>query len=262
MLQLKPSVVLSSFKKPFRESLELAGRLGASAVEIDARNELRPAEISQTGLRQIRKWLSDYNLAVSCVQFPTQRGYDNPQRLDERIEGTKAAMRMASSLGCRIVSNRVGLIPPDDHDPRNDHLLPALHDLAAYSLKAGAWLAIRTGPDHDQALGGLLDRFPSGALLVDFDPAALMMHAHEPAAVMRRVGQAVANFRARDAVRDFSRNSVLEVQLGRGTIDFPGLLGMLEEHHYRGYLAVESSHASLAAVECQQALKYLQNLFA
>ncbi|MBX3417461.1 MAG: sugar phosphate isomerase/epimerase [Pirellulaceae bacterium] len=262
MLQLKTSVVLSPLKRPFREGLELAARMGVSAVEIDARNELRPAELSQTGLRQIRKWLSDYNLSVSCIQFPTNRGFDTPERLEQRIEGTKAAMQMASSLGCRIVSNRIGTIPTDDGDPRWEFLLPALHDLAAFSLKAGAWLALRTGPDSGESLGQFLARFPAGALLVDFDPASLMLQGHSPDEVMKQVGAAVGNFRARDAVRDFSRSSVVEVQLGRGTVDFGNLLGMLEEHQYRGYLAVESQHPTDAVTECAQAIEYLQNLFA
>ena len=46
---------------------EACRELGAEAVEIDARNELRPEEMSQTGVRQLRKMLEDLNLRVSAI---------------------------------------------------------------------------------------------------------------------------------------------------------------------------------------------------
>jgi sugar phosphate isomerase/epimerase len=261
LLQLKKSVVLASLKLPFREALGVAARMGAEGVEINARTELRPAELSQTGIRQIRKWLGDFNLSVSCVQFPTNQGYESLERIDERIEGTKAAMRLANDLGCRIVSNRIGPIPSDQADSRWGTLTTALHDLAAYSLKSGAWLAIRTGTNSGPELADLLTRFPQGALAIDFDPAELMIFRHSPEEAIKALGQAVAHFRARDAVRDMSSGSTMEVQLGRGTIDFSNLLGMLEEHQYRGFISVERNQETGSAFECSQALEYLEQLF-
>ena len=255
------SVVLASLKLPVREALGVAARMGAEGVEINARTELRPAELSQTGIRQIRKWLGDFNLVVSCIQFPTNQGYESLERIDERIAGTKAAMRLANDLGCRIVSNRIGPIPSDQADSRWGTLATALHDLAAYSLKAGAWLAIRTGTNSGPVLADLLGRFPQGALAIDFDPAELMIFRHSPEEAMTSVGNAVAHFRARDAVRDLSSGSTLEVQLGRGTIDFSTLLGALEEHQYRGFISVERNQETGTEFECSQALKYLEQLF-
>ncbi len=261
LLQLRKSIVLSSLKLPFREALGLAAKMGAEGVEINARTELRPAEMSQTGIRQIRKWLGDFNLTVSCVQFPTNHGYESLERIDERIAGTKAAMRLANDLGCRVISNRIGPIPSDPADSRWGTLATALHDLSAYSLKAGAWLAIRTGTNSGPEMAELLKGFPQGALAIDFDPAELMIFRHSPEEAMKALAHAVVHFRARDAVRDMSSGSTMEVQLGRGTIDFSTLLGLLEEHRYRGFLSVERNQDGSAVVECSQALEYLQELF-
>ena len=98
MLQLKKGVKLECLRLPFKKALETAARIGADGVEINARTELKPAELSQTGIRHLRKMLSDLNLKVAAVHFPTRRGYDETDDLDRRLQATKDAMAMALSL--------------------------------------------------------------------------------------------------------------------------------------------------------------------
>ena len=54
-----------SLRQPLRQALVTAARLGADGVEIDARNEVVPAEMSATGMRQFRKLLDDLVFAES-----------------------------------------------------------------------------------------------------------------------------------------------------------------------------------------------------
>jgi sugar phosphate isomerase/epimerase len=182
--------------------------------------------------------------------------------LDKRLDGLKAAMNMANELGCRIVSNQIGKIPDALDTESHGTLLAALTDLAAHSLKAGAWLAIRTGPDEGSRLSELLERLPDGAFGVDFDPAELMLHGHSPVESLKPLSARVSHFRARDAVRDLSLGRGVEVQLGRGSIDLPVLLAHLEEHQYRGFITVERRDSEGdPKLECAQAIEYLANLF-
>ncbi|MFM9115545.1 MAG: sugar phosphate isomerase/epimerase, partial [Planctomycetota bacterium] len=76
MLQIRVGINLANLQVPFARGLRLAKELGAEAVEIDARGELRPETLSRTGVRQIRKQLDDLQLKVSAVDFRTRRGYD------------------------------------------------------------------------------------------------------------------------------------------------------------------------------------------
>ncbi|MEK6249266.1 MAG: sugar phosphate isomerase/epimerase, partial [Planctomycetales bacterium] len=64
----------------------------------------------------------------------------------------------------------------------------------------------------------------------------------------------------KDGVRDLSRGRGLEVALGRGSADFPELLGTLEQHDFRGYLAIERGESEDPVFEIGQAVKYLQSL--
>ena len=55
MLQLRIGIQLSSLGQPFKKALLTAARLGAQAVEIDARGEIQPREMTRTAVRQVRK---------------------------------------------------------------------------------------------------------------------------------------------------------------------------------------------------------------
>ena len=72
-------------------------------------------------------------------------------------------------------------------------------------------------------------------------------------------GGDVLHVRARDAVRDLGQRRVLEMPLGQGSIDFPELLAILEEHDYRGYITVERNGEDPLA-DLQTAFRYLRML--
>ena len=64
-------VVVTRYEKGIgyvRRWTELTG------VEIDARHELRPSDLSRTGLRELHKLLSDLNLRVSAVALDSPCG--------------------------------------------------------------------------------------------------------------------------------------------------------------------------------------------
>ena len=64
----------------------------------------------------------------------------------------------------------------------------------------------------------------------------------------------------RDAVRDFARNQVCEVPLGRGAVDLPAVLGALEEYAFRGYAVVAREQPADTEAEIAAAVEYLKNL--
>jgi sugar phosphate isomerase/epimerase len=51
-----------------------------------------------------------------------------------------------------------------------------------------------------------------------------------------------------------------DVALGRGTADYPTLLGALEEHSYRGYFTIERPGAVDPVYEIGAAVNYLKSL--
>ena len=67
--------------------------------------------------------------------------------------------------------------------------------------------------------------------------------------------------RVRDAVTDFSLGRGVETSLGQGAVDWPALLGALEQKSYSGYFTVHRESAADAVVDCEEAFAYLREMF-
>ena len=250
-----------SLKIPFKKALPRIAAMGAVAVELDARDELRPSQVTDTGLRQIRKWLNDHQLKVSAVSFRTRRGYDVAEDLERRVEATKEAMQLAFALGCSTVVNQVGRIAADETDnPNWRRLVDALSDLGRFGERTGAWLAMATGSEDGADMLKLIDALPTGSVKVNFDPGSLIINGFSASEAAAILGQHIVHVHARDAVRDLARGRGLEVALGRGSVDFPELMGVLEEHGYRGYFTVIREHSEHPLEEVGLAVQYLSNV--
>jgi sugar phosphate isomerase/epimerase len=257
----KIAIQLASLRQPFKQALHTAARLGARGVQIDGRNELRPSELSQTGLRQIRKLLDDLNLQVAAVRYPTRRGYDDPEELDRRVAGTTEVMRMAHRLGAQVIVNHVGIVPEDPSSPRWNTMIEALTLLGRHGQHEGATLAATTGGQSGEDLARLLAALPSGTVGVDLHPGNLVRGGFSVEDAVRVLGPHILHVHASDAVRDLRDRRGIEVALGRGTVDIPTLLAMLDEQQYRGWLTIERLHADDPLEEIGNAVQYLQNMF-
>ena len=259
MPALKIGIQTRSLRQPLRRALQTAAQLGARGVEIDARTELPPGELSQTGIRQFRKLLADLGLAVSAVSFITRRGYDNPEELDRRMLATQSAMKFAHSLGANVVINRVGRVAEDGNASFNA-VVEVLSGLGAYGERVGARLAVQTGLASGPQLARLLAALPEQTVGVDLHPCGLIHHGHDPVEAAAVLGRQVLHVHACDAVRDLAGGRVIDVELGRGTADLPSLLGQLEEFNYRGWITVECPNAADPVAEMADAVAFLRSL--
>lgn len=259
MPALRIGIQTRSLRLPLRRAIDVAAQLGADGIEIDARAELPPGELSQTGLREFRKLLKDRKLAVSAVSFLTRRGYDSPDDLERRVMATQGAMRFAEMLGADVVINRIGQVSEED-DPRFGALVEVLSGLGAFGDRVGARLAAQTGVASGPQLARLLAALPDQTIGVDLHPGALIHHGHDPAEAVAVLGSNVIHVHACDAVRDLAQRQVIDVELGRGTADLPNLLGQLEEYNYRGWITIECPNSRDPLTEMSNAVAFLRSL--
>jgi sugar phosphate isomerase/epimerase len=258
---VKIAVQTRSLRQPLRAAVASVARLGADGVEIDARRELLPAELSQTGLRQIRKLLGDFNLKVSAIAFPTRRGYDVPDDLERRVLATQAAMRMAYELEAGVVINRVGHVPADSGDEAWRRLVDVLTVLGAYGERVGARLAAQTGDGDPAHLARLIAALPEATVGVDLHPAGLIQSGFSPEQAVAELGRYVMHVHACDAVRDSSAGMASEVTLGRGQADMPALLARLTaQFDYRGWVTIERRDVVDPHAEIENGIAYLRAL--
>lgn len=247
------------FAQSLKQALHTAARLECEGVQIDARQELTPSELSETGLRQLRKLLNDLNLRVSSVAFPTRRGYANPADLQPRIEATKAAMLLASRLDARVLIAQLGPLPDEEDANSRATLLDSLSSLSSYGNHVGVHLTVQTATPV-RPLVDWLTTLPSGLLWLDLHPARLIAQGESPAEYIREAGAYIAHVHATDGVYDLATGQATEVELGRGTAEFPELLGLLEEFSYRDWFTIERRSGKHPIEDMGNAVKYLRAL--
>ncbi|MEQ1829868.1 MAG: sugar phosphate isomerase/epimerase family protein [Pirellula sp.] len=256
---LRVGVQLTGLKLPFKQALHAAARMGADAVEIDARFGLKPSELVGTALRQVRKLLEDLNLRVASVRYPTRRGYECEDELDRRIQGTKQAMKMAYDLGASVVVNHVGQIPDSPEEPNWQILRTVLSDLGNYSQRVGAFLACETGAEPLEKLSSLIDSLPDGSVGVTLTPGNLFVNGFDLNG-LPGIAKHVMLVHAKDGVPDRSRGRGTEVPLGRGMAEFPEIIAVLEEHHFSGYFVVENDNPRNPIDEIAMSVQFLKNI--
>ena len=243
-----------------KKALHIAAELGCHGVQIEARHELRSADLSETGVRQLRKILSDLNLRVGSVVFPTRRGYANPVDLEPRLEATRQAMGLAALLQSRIFLCNLGIVPTAESVDLRSTLVEALTSLASHGNRIGVQLVAQTTVSDLAELVEFISSLPEGTLSLDLHPARLIARGRSPADFVAAAGRFIAHVHATDGVYDLGSGRGVEVELGRGSAEFPELIGMLEEHAYRGWLTIERTDSQETISEIANAVRYLYSM--
>ncbi len=260
MLRVKIGIELAGLGLPTRKALRAAADLGADAVEIDGRGEFAPRNVSETGLRQLRKMLDDLLLRVASVSFRTRRGYDTAADLDARVEATKAAMHLAGQVGAATVVNHVGRASPGAGDGADTLLVEVLTDLARYGNHVGAFLAAETGSESGKELAELMDRLPEGTIGVDLNPGNLAAGGYSPTEAIETLGSRILHVHATDGFCDLATRRGEQVALGSGATDFPALFGMLGEYGYQGYFTIRLHASADPRAAAANAIQYLRKI--
>ena len=254
------SVSAAALSTDLRRALRLARDLGIHGVELDARSGLDPEQITQTGLRQIRKWLGDEGVAVSAVSFRTRGGYADGERLEGRIAATKAALKLAHDLGAGIVLNHVGDIPAEAAGPHWNLLVDVLTDIGHFGQHIGATICAEAGRAAPADLARLVAALPGGSLTCDIVTGSLIVHSHDPVAAIEELASHVAAVHATDAVAGAFAGRGRAVILGTGQVDIATALATLEESGYRGWISLEPVDERAGRTELAAAVAYLAAL--
>ncbi len=259
MSKLRKAVVAGCLKLPLREAVSAAAEIGAEGLQFDARRELTPTELSETGRRQFLKLMSEFNLTVASLSFPNRRALYDPADLDRRIAAVKSAMQFAAQLGTQVVTLRAGRIPGDADADAYVMLREVLNDIARHGNHLGVVAAITASGDSPADLARIMNDIDAGPVGIDFDPAGMVVSGHAPAAAARELHQWIFHVQARDAVQDVA-GAGMEVPLGRGEVDWLEFIATLDEIGYRGWITVNRTQGEDRAGDAARAIKYLRNL--
>jgi sugar phosphate isomerase/epimerase len=258
--KVKIAIDLAALAQPFKQALHTAAELGADAVEIHARDEFSPLQMSRTGVRQVRKMLDDTRLRVAAVALRSRRGYATLDGLDERIALTRVAMEMAQQLGAAVLVGTIGPIPSDKEPESRRMLLEVLTDLGRHGAQAGAMFAAETGAESGKTLAALLAELPEGTLGVALNPGKLLVHGFSAVEAAGELARWLTHVYVNDARQGATPSQAQYVPTGRGDADYPALLGALDDAAYRGYYSIQVPAVRDPATEAAETMGFLERL--
>lgn len=261
MAQLRVAVRLSALGLPLRQALAAAASLGATAIQLDARADIRLSELSATGVKQLRKMIADFDLRVASVRFQTRRGYDCQQGLSRRIDATKQAMSMAYRLGAPLVVNQIGPVPAQSDDPRFEGLAAVISDLGRHGTHVGALLAAETGTESGASLAKLLAADENAFVAAALNPGKLIVNRLSVDEAVRDLADRIKIVIASDGVVDLAAGRGINVPLGQGTADYPAVVAGLENRAFDGYFVVGDEETGPDSPRAAgEGIEYLKNL--
>ena len=174
---VKIGIQTRSLRQPLRQALETASRLGADGVEIDARTELPPAELSQTGIRQFRKLLDDLNLRLRRVVHDTARlrqsgrlgpphpGHAGGDEIRQRSGPTSSSIALAA---CRTMKTNLGL-----------RACGSAHRARRVRRPRGSAVGGANGDGKRPAAGAAARGAAARNVGVDLQPSGLIQHGYD-----------------------------------------------------------------------------------
>lgn len=245
---------------PLRRSLPELRKLDVAGVELEAVGDLAPAQLSDTGRRELRHLFRSYDLELTALACPLRRGLAVPENQEARLDYLRQALSMSWDLGAKIVVIEPGPITYDDKDPRKIILNEALTALGRHGERVGATLALETGLNEGETLAKFLDALGVGGLGANLNPGNLLIHGHDPYAAARTLRHRIVHIHAKDARIASASGSALEVPLGHGDIDWLQMIATLEEIEYRGYVTIEKTPGANPLVEAKAAVEFLKRL--
>jgi sugar phosphate isomerase/epimerase len=258
--QLKVALATHCLGQPLKSALLVASQLGATGVQLDARNEIKPSDISATGRRQFIHSLEEIGLAVASLDFPLRRPLWDMQRLDARVEALKQTMEFAYQLKSRTVTVRLGGLPDKEDATGLGLLQTVLNDLARHGNRVGVTLAIGQGREPVERLLEVLRSVSEGPIGINFDPAAAMMSETAPTEALQAMNKLITHVMVRDATRDMDGNGS-EVPVGRGEVPWVEVLALLQEMDYRGWLTVDRTQGEDRAGDAGRAVQFLKSVY-
>jgi len=257
---MKIGVNLDALGLPMRQALPAVARMGVTGLQLSAAGDLSPERLTDTGRRELRNLLKTYDLNLTALFCPLRHSIDEVQNQQQRIEHVQRIMDLAFEMGPRLVIVQCPMLPAESEVERSRLLREALLALGLYGDRCGTLVALEIGFDATEAVRDYLNTFDVGSLGVNYDPANLLMHGHDPVKSVMPLAGRVLHLHARDARKASVSRSAAEVPLGAGDIEWMGLMGALTAIEYRGWVVIDRESGNAKAADIVDGVSFLKRV--
>ena len=282
---MKLGVISDCFKKPMRESIELAAALGLDGIQMYAvSGDICPDSLlgASERIAEYKKLLSDNGLVVSALcgdlgGHGFELAAENPQRIDK----TCRIVDLACEFGTRVVTTHIGVIPEDTECEKYKIMLDAVSKCGEYAAERGVTLAIETGPEIAPVLYGFVKAAGRG-VGINLDPANfVMVTGQDPVEAVYMLRDYIVHTHLKDGrrlkvsdpveiYRSFAEGGIealnvadyfIETPVGEGDVDFPRYIAALKEIGFDGFLTIERETGADPSADIKKAAEYARANF-
>lgn len=280
---MKIGVMVESFRKGFRESVEMAAAMGADGVQ--AYGTVWLIKVDETTPEMAKEYLDivkSNGLVFSAICGDFGVGFEDPEKNKIYVEKSMRVMELAKQLECDVVTTHIGTVPVEECE-KKEIMRTACRTLAEYADSMGSAFAVETGPEMATTLCDFLDSLGAGGVRVNFDPANLVMVAGDrPETAVKTLGKYIVHTHAKDGVKldgekhhDLSGITIggvaadhdqllamgrkyLELPLGDGDVNFDTYLPALKSTGFDGFLTIEREVGENPEADIRRAADFLR----
>ena len=257
-------------------AMERAKNLGADGVQL---SDMTTLDKTYAGFRkEIRTAADSMGLEICAVCGDIGVKFHDIERREGLYETMKHMYDIALSLGTKIVTTHIGVVPAERTHPRYGVMLETFGTIAEIAAPLGAYLANETGPEEAPVLKAFLDDVASPAAAVNFDPANIVMSTGEKAEEAAKIlGSYIVHTHAKDGILLKKANLEVmygvfhdpafresdyckEVLIGEGDVHWTAYLNTLEAMGYNGYLTIEREGSATQEEDFAVEMRTLEQL--
>ena len=208
-----------------KNAISQARRLAFSALELGVDSgEVTPDALSESGRRHLARLVRSEGLSLAALASDARGvGIADPGSVDELVNRTGSALRLAGDMGVSLFSHDVGEILSLS-DAERATAVEALRALAEQAERFGTVYAIRSRAGAPDEVSRLVKTVDCPLVRVAIDPAALLMSGFDPLESLGGFGEQLVLAYVRDATRGSAEHVGHETALGQGRLELDAYL--------------------------------------
>lgn len=276
MYRFPIGVIIDSFRVDIKSAVKKAAEVGANGIQVySTSGEMAPENLVGQKRADFRSLVADNGLVISALCGDLGGGgFTDPEKNVWKVEKSKRILDLAKELGTDVVTTHIGVVPEDENTDRFKIMQEACFELSRYADDIGAHFAIETGPEKSATLKKFLDSLGSTGVVVNLDPANLVMvTGDDPAGAVHNLKDYIVHTHAKDGKQNYyvdpdiiygmveshivTADSFIEVPLGEGSVNWDEYLKALEDIGYKGFLTIEREVGDDPEKDIRKAVEFL-----
>lgn len=176
----------------------------------------------------------------------------------------EAKAQIASRMGLKLVTIHAGFLPHDQKDPAFIKMVKRLRDVADIFAAKHITLGFETGQETADALAQLLKVLERPGVVVNFDPANMILYAKgDPIEALRVLAPWIAQVHVKDARGTKVRGTWgEEVPVGSGEVNWNAFCATLNDINFNGNLVFEREAGTQRVADLRTARMVIEQAFA